>query len=146
MTKELKRPTSNTPNRDQADSTSTSTPTPTSEQRSGALSTSVAHGMRSALSSQMSHLQGLQDAYSEAASPVVEEASEFFAAAMSGELLWQGIAEQTQERLAALPKPERVDLSPPKLRGFSFQRSEATGNRFLGSSPTAFLPSSNDAA
>ena len=146
MTKELKRPTSNTPDRDQADSTSTSTPTPTSEQRSGALSTSVAHGMRSALSSQMSHLQGLQDAYSEAASPVVEEASEFFAAAMSGELLWQSIAEQTQERLAALPKPERVDLTPPKLRSFSFRPSAATFNRFLSSSPAALIEGGNDDA
>lgn len=145
MTEPLNRP--NHPSqKPQPASTSTPTPTPTSEQRSNALSTSVAHGMRSAIDSQVSHLQSLQDAYCEAASPVVDEASDFFAGAMSGELLWQGIATETQRKLEALPKPERVNLTPKTLRGFSFKRSEGTGNRFLNSSPTAFIEGTTPAA
>ena len=145
MTEPLNRP--NHPSqKPQPASTSTPTPTPTSEQRSNALSTSVAHGMRSAIDSQVSHLQSLQDAYCDAASPVVDEASDFFAGAMSGELLWQGIATETQRKLEALPKPERVDLTPKRLKPFSFKRSEGTGNRFLNSSPTAFIEGSNPAA
>lgn len=115
------------------------TQTPTSEQKALAISTSVAHGIRTALNGQVDHIAGLQQAYSEALEPIADEASDLFAGAISGELLWQEIAARTQEKLDALPKPQRIDLSPKALKPFCINRSAGAKNRFLSSSPAGFL-------
>ena len=134
---ELKRP-----NRPQSPPTSEggSTQTPTSEQKALAVSTAAAHGMRASLNSQIGHVAGLQDAFIEAATPVVDEASDFFAMAMSGELLWGEIEAQTKAKMAQLPKPQAVELKVKPLPKPSFKHSTGRPNRFMRSSATAFLP------
>lgn len=122
------------------------TQTPTSEQRALATSTSIAHGMRKAINSQVDHISGIQEAYSQAVEPIADEASDLFAGAISGEILWQEIAQRTQQKLDSLPKPARVDLTPKQLRPFCLKRSEGTNNRFLSSSATAFLNGGTECA
>lgn len=124
-------------NKPQHPGAASTTPTPTASDRKAlATSTSAAHGMRTALNSQVDHIAGLQSAFIEAASPVADQASDFLAAAISGELLWGEVSRRTQEKLNSLPKPERVDLGLglERLQLPAWQHSGATSNRFLPSS------------
>lgn len=124
-------------NRPQYPSQSTSeggaTKTPTPEQSALAVSTSVAHGLRTSMNGQVDHIRSLQGAYYQAADAIAEDASDFFAAAISGQYVWGNIAALTQEKLATLPKSDRVDVAPAQglLPPPSTKRNGATQNRYL---------------
>ena len=152
MTQELRKP--NRPNQaqnlsqPQGEPTSAVSVTTTSDsqQKALAISTGAVHSARMSLNEQADHVGQLQQAFANATDELAEDAANFFAGAISGELLWGEIAARTQEKLNALPKPEDVSFQAPKLKPFSFKRSEGTGNRFLNSSPTAFIEGTNPAA
>lgn len=134
-------------NKPQHPGEASTTPTPTASDRKAlATSTAAAHGMRSALNSQVDHIAGLQSAFIEAASPVADQASDFLAAAISGELLWGEVSRRTQEKLNSLPKPDRVDLGLglERLQLPAWQPSGATTNRFLPSSGGAAFEAKAD--
>ena len=124
-------------------------PTPTgsadSEQRAIAIGTAAANSTRIAVNEQIDHIDGMQEAYAAAIAPVADEASDFLASAISGELLWQRIAEQTQEKLDKLPKPQAVEFQVKSLPKLSFKRSEVKPNRYLNSGATAFPDGSTHA-
>lgn len=109
------------------------TKTPTPEQSALAVSTSVAHGLRTSMNGQVDHIRGLQGAYYQAADNIAEDASDFFAAAISGQYVWGNIAALTQEKLAQLPKSDRVDVAPAQglLPPPSSKRDGVTQNRYL---------------
>lgn len=128
----------------QASESGITTPTPdgpSGQSRALATSTAAAHGLRTRLNQDIGHAAGLQEAYTAAANATAEEAADFFAAAMSGELFWSEVSRRTQEKLAALPKPQAVpdfsqglkQLPPP-----SWKRSGATHNRYLPSATGSF--------
>jgi hypothetical protein len=104
-------------------------------------STAAAHGLRARLNQDIDHAAGLQGAYLTAAAATADEAADFFAAAMSGELFWSEVSRRTQEKLQALPKAQEVpdfsqglkQLPPP-----SWQRSGVAQNRYLPSATGTF--------
>lgn len=111
------------------------------DRRALATSTAAAHGLRTRLNQDIGHAAGLQEAYTAAATATADEAAAFFAAAMSGELFWNEVSRRTQEKLAALPKPEEVpDFSQglKRLPPLSWQHSGATQNRYLPSVTGSF--------
>ena len=134
---DLKRPQHPT----QSTSESGATQTPTPEQSALAVSTSVAHGLRTSMNGQVDHIRSLQGAYYQAADAISEDASDFFSAAISGQYVWGSIAARTQEKLAALPKSARVDLAPAQglLPPPSWQRNGETQNRYLPSATGSFV-------
>ena len=132
-------------NRPQHPSQSTSEPgatTPTPEQKGLAVSTSVAHGLRSSLNGQAAHGASLQEAYLEAAYGVADEMSDFVSAAISGQIVWGAVAELTQQKLESLPKPERVsfDVAPAlsRFKAPAWKLRGATENRYLPSAAGSF--------
>jgi len=110
-------------------------PAEADKRRALAASTSVAHGLRTSMNGQVDHIRSLQGAYYQAADNIAEDASDFFAAAISGQYIWGNIHALTQEKLATLPKSERVDLAPAQelLPPPSTKRNGATQNRYLPS-------------
>lgn len=144
----MTNPTSNSDrslNRPQHPSQSTSAAgaaTPTPEQRGLAVSTNVAHGLRTSLNGQAAHGASLKDAYLESAYGVADEISDFVSAAISGQILWGAVAELTQQKLESLPKPERVTFDvAPALEQFkppAFKLRGATQNRYLPSVDGSF--------
>jgi flagellar hook-basal body complex protein FliE len=99
--------------------------------RARGTSTAITHGVRTALNQHIDHVSALQDAASEALSPVIDEASDFMASVVSGEFLWQSIADRTKEKLSALPKQERVELGVKSLKPASITPSNRKGNKYL---------------
>ena len=136
----MTNPNSKTSPSNQHHGEASATKTPTGSSKALATSTAAAHGMRTALNSQVDHIAGLQNAFIEAASPVADQASDFLAAAISGELLWSEVSRRTQEKLDSLPKPERVELglALERLQLPAWQPSKATTNRCLPSSSGSF--------
>lgn len=108
------------------------TPSPDSTDiRARGTSTAITHGVRSALNQHIDHVAALQDAATEALNPVIDEASDFMASVVSGEFLWQSIADRTKEKLSALPKQERVELGVKSLKPASIKPSDGSDNKYL---------------
>jgi flagellar hook-basal body complex protein FliE len=101
------------------------------EMRARSTSTAITHGVRSALNQHIDHVASLQDAATEALNPVIDEASDFMASVVSGEFLWQSIAERTKEKLTQLPKQERVELGVKSLKPASLKPSSSNSNLYL---------------
>ena len=111
--------------------------TPTPEQKALAVSTGVAHGLRTSLNGQAAHGADIQGAYLEAAYSVANEISDFVSAAVSGQIVWTAVAELTQQKLERLPKPERVtfDVAP------ALSQFERPAWKLRGETPNRYLPS-----
>lgn len=112
------------------------------ESKAMAKSTAVAHSMRLRLNEDVSHIAGLQKSWVEGAKPVAENASDFIAGAITGELLWGAIAEMTEQKVAAAPKAERVtfDVAPALslLEPPAWRLPGETHNRYLPSATGSF--------
>jgi len=151
---DLKRPQHPTQSTSESGATTPMPETATGpDSRAMATSTAAAHGLRARLNQDVDHAAGLQGAYLQAAAATADEAADFFAAAMSGELFWSEVSRRTQEKLAAIPKPQPVpDFSQglKRLPPPSWQRNGETQNRYLPSATGSFgeyeNPYANDAA
>ena len=137
MSQELKRPnppSNQTPNTKPPQVSEASRTTASEKQQKAlAISTGAAHSVRMSLNEQADHVSQLQEAFLNATDDLAEDASDFFASAISGELLWGEIAARTHEKLTSLPKPEDVSFQSPKLKRLSWRRSGGNGNQFLPS-------------